>query len=542
MFKSIGKCVVLSLLVSLYGCAQTAEKEEPVVTNHAPENTSPPRITSISDLGALDITAGDAVPWHFQDGRFSPAEWLLIEGKNLKTSTVTIDDQAVPVAGYWAGQPLVKVPNGLPPLKEHVLTIATELGSANTTFHTSHYILATDTDGKAVHLVRTNPASKGGVEEDWLQLEGDMVRPMFAQFSRNGDYLFTVDITTGADSYYQGVKAYTLKIVTYHTANPDTPKAVSQFEVNIGSSPMDMRISDNNQLLILGKRSFLLVDASNPHQLQKIVNKRLPWNEERTTYVDAEFFDSSRHIAFLETHQNTVVVIENSSEADYREVQSLELLPNKDIPLSVDLEVDPRNDANIWVLESANYRLTDNAVGNIYKRLRYGSIEEEDRPVAKLQLLEWEKGELLATRTIDLPRNYAGYFGKFDQQGRLLVTMTKLDFLNLQSEHEEGVSIVKKVGRFLWDSIAIGRVIAINLDTGEYETAASGVGIYYDIVDVPEIGPVFSLLKFGPSFSFPYLSPNWGLGISSTGTYTKRKMDKKTVFPPYSVGFVDYQR
>ncbi|MCD9460550.1 hypothetical protein [Marinibactrum halimedae] len=94
---------------------------------------------------------------------------------------------------------------------------------------------------------------------------------------------------------------------------------------------------------------------------------------------------------------------------------------------------------------------------------------------------------------------------------------------------------------FLWDSVSFGRVVAIDLDTHETEVIASGVGIYYHLVDIPDVGPAFSLLKFGPALSYPFLSPNWGVGIQSTGTYAKRKMNKRAIFPPYSVGFMAYQ-
>jgi hypothetical protein len=237
-----------------------------------------------------------------------------------------------------------------------------------------------------------------------------------------------------------------------------------------------------------------------------------------------------------------VELFENNAASQFLLLNSLKLLPSKTIPLSIDLEVDNKNDNEFWVLEGLNYRLGGDSLEKFYKALvKKESPSEAERYVSQLQKVQLTSDSMSLTKVFTLPNNYVPFFSTFGEKGQMFVTMTKLDFLNVQADEDSGKNLLKKMTSFLWDAVSIGRIISLNTETGTHEIVASGVGLYYDLVDVPDIGPVFSLLKFGPSFSFPYLAPSWGVGIKSTGTYAKRAMNGRAIFPPYSVGFVDYQ-
>jgi hypothetical protein len=533
---------ILALSASCQNSATKKKAEASVVTVQVPVNQKSPKITGLTDLGGLDIPLGGGIPTQFSDERFSPGEWVLVRGTNLGATSIDIDGVAVNVNYYFGGNPLIQVPKHLAPLKQHKLTLQTALGSTTTEFYTSHYISAMDTDDRKIHLIRTHHDAKGGVEEEWLQLEGKMDRPLFALVSPDSRFLYAIGIKKEIPEIYSGINSYQLEIVTYHLAYPNKPSVIHSWVVDLGSSPIDATLNSSGTLLLLGKRSFAVVDVSNPANMRLMGSKKLPDNAGRTTFVDAVFLNQKKQMAFLETYSNTVYLFENNAEKKFPLLNSLKLLPSKTIPLSVDLEVDNKNDNEFWVLEGPNYRLSGDSLEKVYKALmKKESPDESERYVSQLQKVQMGENSMSLAKTLKLPDNYVSFFSKFSQDGRMLVTMTKLDFINVQADEDSGKNLLKKMTRFLWDAISIGRVISLNTETGSYETAANGVGLYYDLVDVPDIGPVFSLLKFGPSFSFPYMAPSWGVGIKSTGTYAKRAMNGRAIFPPYSVGFVDYQ-
>jgi hypothetical protein len=528
----------------LTSCQQQTTKSPTVVSTQIPTNTKAPKIVAIKDLGGLDITHGNTIPSYFSDNRFSPGEWIMLQGSNLGAAKIDIDGIAVTTMAYFDNNPLLQIPTQLSPLKKHRLTLQTELGTATTDFYTSHYITATDTDGKAIHLIRTNPEAKGGVEEEWVQLEGGLDRPMFALISVDSRYLFAINIKNEINRIYPDLNAYRLDIITYHLAHPNQPKIINSWTVDIGSSPIDATLNSQGNLLLLGKRSFTLVDVSNPTKPQLIGSKLLPTTQERATYVDAIFLNKNQQMAFLETYSNSVYLFDTDPSKQFPLLSKLALLPSKTIPLSVDLEVDNKNDSEFWVLQGPNYRLNVDATKKLYDTIfRKDKHDANKEYLSQIQKISVVSSSMIMKKTFSLPEKYVAFFAKFGHHNQMYITMTKLDFLNAQTDAENlpTKTLLKKMSSFLWDSISIGRVISLDADTGRYDTVANGVGIYYDIVDVPDIGPVFSLLKLGPSFSFPFIAPTWGVGIKSTGTYTKRKMSGTAIFPPYSVGFVDYQ-
>lgn len=541
------RLIIFTTLFFVCACQQHATKIVPTVTNQTPTNSKAPTLKAIVDLGGLDIPLGGDIPHQMSDGRFSPGEWVMLKGKNIGVPFVTIDGIQVKVEKYFGDQPLIQIPIKLAPLKLHTLNLTTELGHASIEFSTSHYISATDTDGKKIYIIRTNPASKGGIEPEWLILDGAMARPMFAIMSPDSRFLFAVNIKQNAAAIYPGIKAFQLEMLTYHLANPNQPALVNTWSVDVGSTPVKAAINNSGNILLLGKQSFTLIDVKNPLHPQLIGSKKLPDNEGKTAFVDGVFLNGNQELAFLETYSNSIYVYKNDPSKQFPQERSLRLLPNKSIPLSVDLEVDPNNDNKFWVLEGPNYRLTGDSIEKLYQKVfKKPKPEDNERYISQIQQIERNDDALTVKTTFPLPDNYVSFSTQFGHNGLLYATLTKLDFINHQAnadagEGDTGTALLKKISNFLWDSISIGRVIAINTQTGKYETVASGVGIYDNVIDIPDIGPAFSLIKLGASLSFPYMTPSWGVGIKSTGTYTKRSMDAHAVFPPYSVGFVGFQ-
>lgn len=533
---------VFLILIALSAC-NSVKKEPPKVNQLLPINTSPPQITQLVDLGGLDIPLGGTIPVHHSDQRFSPGEWMLIKGKNLGVTEVTIDGITVPVTRYFGQDPLIRVPTGLSPIKQHTLTLTTDFGDVEHPFESRHYIAITDTDGKTVHLIRTDRDSRGGVDEKWLELDTDLKRPVFNLISEDSVYLYTFNIKRQLDErVLDNQKQFEIEIGVHHLAAPDKPQLISQASFVIESAFNEVILSPDNQLLLLGNQSVLLLDVSEPTKITELGRRLLPDSEiGKTEFVDAVFLQNNQKLALLETYSNQVSLIDLTAE-DLAIIDQYALLPGKTIPLSVDLEKDPQNDNNFWALITPNYRIPSARMGKLYEDVEPVDGHTGDtKTVYQLTQLSIEENRLTHINDLATPNRYAAHFAVAGEDGRLYLTTTKMEFFGKDFKTGSASQILKSVKSLLWDSVAFGRIVAIDLTTGEHEEIASGVGVYYHLVDVPDIGPVFSLLKFGPSFSFPYITPTWGVGVKSTGTYAKRKMDKKAVFPPYSVGRVSYQ-
>lgn len=534
----------LLILILLTACKSTPTAPiKNQVTNTPPINTGKPVIKKIIDLGGLDIPmASEQLPKHFSDQRFSPGEWVLIQGENLGTSEFIIDNQRVSVDRYYGRHPLIQIPTGLSPLKEHQISINTDFGKTSYPFHTQHYIAATDTDGKTTHLIRTNPDSEGGVEEEWLSLSADADRPMFNLISSDSRFLFSINIDDRADiNHDDDMHGFVLKIVTYHLAAPNNPAEIARFKTEIGSTPIDAVINKSNKIILLGKNSLTLVDASNPLHLQTDASFILPKNKERTTFVDAAFVDNDKKIVALETYSNSLLLLDIETPV-ISILDRISLLPTKTIPLSIDIEVNPENSQEFWVLQGSNYRLANKSLIALYKKiLQNKEVVESEKPVNQLQKLRVNQNKLELSSTLKMDNKYAYYYSTFGQDGRLYLSSTKLEWF-LSTQDKKPKNLLGNIGSKVWDTVSIGRIIAVDTQTEKVQTLASGFGIYYHLVDVPDIGPVFTLAKIGPSpMAMMMVQPYWGVGVKSTGTYAKRKMNKYAIFPPYSLGFIAYQ-
>ncbi len=542
--QATARTAILLITATLAACTSPHRPPAAIIHDVPRENTGKPAIKGLLDLGGLALHVGEDIPRHMSDERFSPGEWVLVQGKNVSAPFVEIDGHKVVTEHYYDNRPLVRIPTHLSPRKQHELRVTTELGTSSYTFDTSHYIVATDLDGKDTHLIRTNRKEKGGVEEEWVKLASDAVRPMFNLMTDDSRYLVHMDVAERSkERLPNSERTFDILIHNYHLAAPTAPARIASFTTQLGSSPIDATINSENTILLLGKQSITLVDANDPSSMATLSHTQLPKNtDDKTTYVDAIFLDDNKKIAVLETHQNTVLLFSINEDKTLTQVDTLALLPNKRIALSVDLEPSPTAPNAFWVLESPNYRLAGSRLSQTYKKLlKKEHIPDNKKSVHQLQYVSVQDNTLTLGKAIPTPEGYAAYFSVFGEDGRIYISTTKTDFLNTEFNTGDTKNVLKQVKNFLWDSISFGRVLAIDTNTEASEVVANGVGIYYHLVDVPDIGPVFSLLKFGPSFSFPYLSPNWGVGIKSTGTYAKRKMNKRALFPPYSVGFVDYQ-
>lgn len=474
---------LITILLVFTSCGSNPSKPPPSISKIKPQSNDAPQIKALRDLGGLELIAGQSIPEHLSDKRYSPGEWLMLEARGLGVESLYIDDIAVNVEWYFDGNPIFRLPSGLSPRKEHQLRLSNNGADASMQFNSSHFIVATDTDGKRVHLVRTNPRHEGGVEEDWIELDDKLARPMFAVVSNDSRFLFVINIADKKEeNVFSGTHAYILEAHVYHLAAPNKPKRIKVMEFDIDSSPVDAYVNERNELLIAGVRSYSVVDVSDALNPALKAKASLPALGEKTVYVDALFFNNNQNIAFLETYQNSVVVVENAPELNYPVVETLALLPNKSIPLVVDLERDARDESSFWVLEGPNLRLAGKSVKNMYRRIfKSESAAPNEQLVHQLQRVTLESDRLILGSSIATPEGYMSHFAHALDNGDLLVSTTKLDFIQTEFAEKDNRNALGRLSSFLWDKVAVGRVFQVNTETAEVRSEASGLGIYYDL-------------------------------------------------------------
>ncbi len=193
-YNSITRSILFFVSLACLSCSDSNTKSTPLVHQNTPSNAGEPKIKGMTDLGSRDILIGGGIPSHYTDNRFSPGEWVTLQGKNLGVHTLSIDNIPVEITQYYGNQPLFRIPTQLSPRKQHTLTVENRYGKTSTTFDSHHYIVTTDLDGGTTHLIRTNRKEKGGVEEEWLALPADTKKPIFNLITKDSRYLLLMDM------------------------------------------------------------------------------------------------------------------------------------------------------------------------------------------------------------------------------------------------------------------------------------------------------------------------------------------------------------
>ncbi|MCK5691006.1 hypothetical protein KAI87_17115, partial [Myxococcota bacterium] len=123
---------------------------------HPGADAGPPSISEVLDLGALPLSESAPTESMHTDRVGTPGEWLAIVGKNLgHASRVLIGGRETKIRGHLAGGSiLVKVPTGLSLESNDGVVVETPRGQTYAKLRLASYVLAADTDGDKVHIVR----------------------------------------------------------------------------------------------------------------------------------------------------------------------------------------------------------------------------------------------------------------------------------------------------------------------------------------------------------------------------------------------------
>ncbi|WP_370981321.1 hypothetical protein [Agaribacterium sp. ZY112] len=491
----------------------------------------------------MPLVEGGDIPSIYSDKRISPGEWLLLKGENLGVTKLTMDGISVEVEYYYDEQPLIRVPTHLQALQQHQLILESPFGKANYFFDSHHYVVATDPAGEQSLLVRSNRREDEGIDDDWLSIKEKDKAPLYSHISKGSQFLYIVSQKIKPKGIVAGASTYSLELSSYHLSAPDKPALLSRIDIELDSRPVTSVLSSDGQLYILGSQSLSVVDVSDPVKMQSYLQEGLALNPlGLTSYVDILALDTKGTLAVLDAYANRVDILSINSQ-EMKRIASKSVAPGHDLPSAVRLVHDPRNASEFWVLLSPNHRqLIDGLVKNYQKLNNKESLALIDGTLHQIQQLRLENSDLHLGQSWPLDKGYASFFlAPSIDEGHLLYTSTKLDLFSLVDNSRAAKYSLKRAKSLLWDSVALGRVNEINLGNGQIQQRASGVGLYFHVLDAPDFGAVFSIMKLGPAFSSPYISPHWGIAIERNGTYVRRKMNRDSLFPPYKVGRVSFQ-
>ncbi|HEX5055807.1 MAG TPA: hypothetical protein VFX02_04845 [Gammaproteobacteria bacterium] len=526
---SIIRPVLPVLFILFAGCAGDVSKP----------GSSAPRISRLVDLGRINVEGDIQVSSSDSDGRFMPGEWIAIQGRNLSGAEIRIDQVSVPVTRTYSEGLLMRVPQKLGMRKEHTLSAVTPSGRSEAVFKTSHYIIGTDPDGNAHHFMRANMDAEGLIENERFEIE--QTRPFFNLVADAGALLYGIGLYEDAKPGYK-IEIKLIDLVAGHK-----PREIASEFIVMRSKPTAAALSGNGLMLILGNSDITLVDVKDAYRPKQLGRFTLAARANgKTAYVDAEFLNGGKNIAVLETYGNRVTLLDISDPSDIRPGGHVDLFPGAKFPATADMFVDPADPLKIWVIGGRNLR-NFFVTASEYSKSVFGAKAADDPSYDRYSMLvplAVNKNSLVAGEAFKLPGGFVPFFGLYGEDGNIYISKVNVRFLRFgDGSGESGTkSWLEKIKSVSLGGKSIGGVLKVNIGNRSVENEIEGLGVYFHIARAPDLGAVFTLfrIKAAPFSSF-LVSPAWGIGVQSRGTYAIRDADFKTLYPPYSLGYISIQ-
>ncbi|GAA5216531.1 hypothetical protein GCM10025776_17530 [Corallincola platygyrae] len=471
-----------------------------------------------------------------------PGEFVAIKGDRLSDAEVTIDGVPIPTFYHEQKSLLLRLPTGLNPVREHKLTVSNNFGSDSINFYSRHFIAATDTDNNQLHFMRTAPEEKGYIEmETAYDMTLDQKRALVSQISPSGGFLYSFGVESKKvnSSSITGF-SYQVSMNLIHLAAYKKPELHSEFHVDLHSQPVAVTMSENNQIILLGAKDAAIIDISEEIKPRQVVRFNLAEATQKYHYMDVITLQQGQLLAVLETYGNKIIIYDISEASNPKQKSSYEVYPNVDLPIAVDLEIDPNNPDRFWVLSGPNLRaLASNALTEVQRLFAEPTEGTVELPRELTQLSLTDTG-VIESDKVRLPESFVPFYAKFGPNDTLFVTGLNGDLIN-SDNLELDLSLLKKLLTNVFSATQFGQVLEVKPDSKKVKAHAKGLGLYYHLEYMPELGPVFSLYKLGGTVFAPYVNVKWGVGVKSRGTFAIRKAHYKSIFPPYAVGYVSVQ-
>jgi len=546
-----------ALFLVLSGCAPKAVYR----TASAPSTGSgKPVIKELIDFGSLPIPNKGLLPRKLSDGRFTPGEWVAIEGDNLPgNAKISINENIVKAKGYTkTGGLLIQLPTGLDTALLHTLTVQSESGIAKKNLEVDRYIAGSDTEGNLVRFLKMNRRVRGYVEDD--QFEVSQERPLYSAFSDDGGVLYSVGLPD--EKAKKGKGRFPVEIAAIHLGAPEKPELVASKRLNLDSRVTDISACGENRLAILAVSDFALFDVENPLSPKLIAGLSLPGKDDNAMFVEVACVDNGKKAGVLDAERNLLQLIDLSQPEKPKLLNSFKFHPEDSSPLALDMiNAEEGGASEVWVLLGPSLRratrrtggLLSDAKKNISKFFKRkeddppsekpSSEKKQERPSGKVHELarmdlSGETPDL--KQQIKLSDTFYSLRLFAEKDGNLLISGVDRDGLDFSNDEDDKSAI-----KALWERIKktshFGRVVAVDKSTGTSTVKLKGLTIFMDMSKLPDNRLVYSGFHLTGTISFPYVAAAWGTGVEERGFFSQRKLSWKMIFPPYTYGQVRAQ-
>jgi hypothetical protein len=520
--------LVLGLALATVGCRTSLQR-----VSHPVQADVPPRIDSLTDLGALPPAARGKLSVEHRDGVFTPGEWVAVTGTGLSRSDarVSIGGAAVPVEGHVEGGLLVRVPRGLSPRVRPTLTVETALGRAQRSLAYASHVVVSDVSGNHLRFFRMSPDAERLFDEAHAL---ELTRVRSHVFSPDGGIVHAVQ--AHAEHY---------ALATVHVAAAEQPALLSTLPLELAGVPLSLvDVPARAQVWLLTQSELVVFDVRDALKPREESRVRTPAGLPASIAV----LGNGSHAAVLEREANLVWCFDMRGKLPVL-VQTLALPPEGTPRASIALWSDAREPQRLWVLQGRSLeRLTKRVDG--VKGLLSGSLDRareavglgEPGPTADpapappppppARILALAMNDQLAVeRELPLPDAFLPLFLRSSNDGRLLVSGITSDAARLES-FGESVLDLKNATSWLSGSSQFGRVVAVDPSGARPpETLVQGMAMFFDVAQLPDGQLVYSAMRLGVHITGPGV--DWRIEAPNVDAVKVRTLSWTFILPPY---------
>lgn len=487
---------------------------------------SPPRIDKVVDLGSLGVAAEGELDLAESDEVFIAGEWVAIAGRGMNTerSRIFLDGVELPVEGGLKGGGLLfRLPPEVLFRHNYALRVETPLGVAETELPVANIIVMSDVRSNQLLFWRSSPDKKPVFEEEPFAIVCPRAGPY--ALAPSGGVLYAT--AKGRQAKRGGLSGYELK--TVHIGANGGPKEISSLAFEAEKLPVSLTVSRDGAYAFLLTSSELLVFAlSRAEGAQLVVRQNLPSAAKglAADYRDMVLLGNGTKGAVLDEAGSQVLLIDFTSPTAPSLVAAFPVaLEGKSQAVKL---VSDRSDANkLWVLTGLNAH----KVGLHLSSLWAEKPVEESSTRAALVRMELKGNVLIPHEPLDLPDG-ALPLGMFSEKnGDVLVSAVayeKETFAKAEFSVKGATNLLKGIR----NSLFAGRIYRVT-ERGEVTSEVTSINLLLAMSKLDDSPLIFSTYRFSMSYLFPSVRIVLGVDVLKNQSLLVRKMDWKTILPPY---------
>lgn len=532
MTNTIRRIIILSLCATpfLLSCAGV----NLVRSNNARGGNGIPSIAGITDLGGLPLPASGNVTAGESDGVITPGEWIALNGTNLAADTeYAVDGATLRPYGYFEnGSVLFRAPGRMSPRGDHRFTAKNPRGEASFAFKITSYVVTADFDGSDVRAIPSLPEGKKFLSDDFtdLDISGAKIHAISPERS-----LLAIISTVDKDSLLKGINN---KLILVNMAAKNRPAEIARVNTPGVTLPTALAFIDEQTIVILGTSSITLVDITAPRK--PAVRATLDLSKEAKTtdstipqFLNAIAVLGNGRCAIMDAVSNRVILVSVSTDG-MRSECVYDLPESGNLPYTIDIAADPDNADACFVLQGPNLRVGGEKIKRFITSFASSGKEEHTEISVPCRVLRVSfnggKPALLGKKILG-DRFFPMYMcaGKNDLQYVSGINGDVLNFAGVDLSMEG----VGKIVNVMKDTMQLGRVMKLSGNSVP-ETCVQGMAMYFNI-DMIGDDIAYSMIRAGYKVLPPGVTAEWGVEVRKGGYVMLKRLEYKSIIPPYSL-------